>query len=86
MKCTALRLIVAASVALSGCTYDRTIDGVTYEPYGLLSPTKESPDIVYELDWSNIVIACIFAETVIVPLYVFGFAIWQPVGKKGKRA
>ena len=68
---------------LVGCADKKTIDGITYDTYGLLSAEdKKNPDIQYEVVWGNVIWGVILIETVIAPIYFFGFAMYEPVGKK----
>ena len=60
-----------------------TICGVTYDSYGMLNQDdKKNPDIQYEIVWGNVIWAALLVETVIFPIYFFGFSIMQPIGKK----
>ncbi len=76
---TALMLI-GACVMLVGCDNDKTINGKHYDVYGLANKeANQDPDIVYELSAGSVICAIIFSETVIVPIYVIGWDLWQPV-------
>ncbi|HXK40502.1 MAG TPA: hypothetical protein VJ046_00120 [Candidatus Paceibacterota bacterium] len=84
-----LRKIVAVAIALvmllivAGCADSRTINGKTYEPYGLLNQDNlKEPCIRYEPVWGNILWGAVLFETVIAPIYFFGFSILEPVGEK----
>lgn len=77
-----LMLVLMASV---GCASNKVIDGVEYGTYGLFSPDEDkNPNIKYRLVWGNIIWGVILVETVVAPIYFFGFSIWEPVGKKAK--
>jgi len=39
-------------------------------------------DIEYSISMVSVIVAAIFLETLIVPLYIIGFDIFRPVGKK----
>ena len=74
---------LAASLLLTACAEDKTINGVTYEPFGLVTESdKRNPEVEYKVDWPNVVCAVIFFETIIVPIYVFGWALQEPRGMK----
>ena len=76
-------LLALFCVTATGCADTKNIDGVTYDTYGLLSKDEKRNDAIqYELVWGNIVWGAILCETVIAPIYFFGFAIWEPTGKK----
>ncbi len=77
-------LIVLASflTVVTGCGETKVINGVEYDTYGLLNAdSKKNPDIAYEPIWGNVFWGIVFSETIIVPVYVFGFSLYEPVGK-----
>lgn len=77
-----LLIILAFALLLGACADDKTIDGVTYEPYGLINQdTKKNDSIHYEIPTDVIITSVLFCETLIVPVYNVGFAFWEPVGK-----
>ncbi len=68
---------------LAGCGKPKTINGVTYDTYGLLnSDQKKNPDIEYEVIWGNVVWGAFLCETIIAPIYFAGFSLFEPVGPK----
>lgn len=76
-------VVVFLSVAVMGCGDTKTIDGVTYDTYGLFNADeKKNPDIEYRLIVGNVVWGVILFETIAAPIYFFGFSIFEPVGKK----
>ena len=76
-------LFCIMSMLVSGCASDKTIDGKPHTSYGLLNENKyKDPNIKYELVWGNVIWGAILVETVIAPIYFFGFSIFEPVGKK----
>ena len=79
-----IAVIFLAVFALSGCGDTKVIGGVEYDTYGLISQVTDppNPDIKYKPIWGNIVWGCILIETVIAPIYFFGFSMFEPVGKK----
>lgn len=84
MKKLILATLIACSM-LAGCGEDdrKTIDGITYGPYGLFNAADDkNPNIQYDLSGWNLFLGVIFSETLIVPIYIFGFDIMVPVGKK----
>lgn len=75
-----ITMVCFIGLVFGGCSSEKRIDGVTYETYGLLNKDDiKNPDIRYELVWGNIILACIFFETFIAPIYFFGFDIYEPV-------
>jgi len=78
--------LIAASalvLALSGCAEDRTICGTKYQAYGLFNPEKKNPKVDYEVSIGSIVVGAIFIESIIVPIYVFGWDLFEPTHPVG---
>lgn len=74
---------IALALSLSACAKPHTMCGVTYDSYGLLNADdKKNPDVQYEIVWGNVIWSVILVETVVMPIYFFGFSIFQPVGPK----
>jgi len=79
----AICLIFLLCVSLAGCGNTKVIDGVEYDTYGLFDKDeKKNPNIQYELVWGNIIWGAILCETIVAPIYFYGFSMWEPVGKK----
>lgn len=80
-----MALIAALSISLSlaGCGDRRVINGTEYDTYGFISQSeKQNPNIQYELIFGNLVWGIILCETIVAPIYFFGFSIYEPVGEK----
>ena len=78
----ALLMIIVLAVN-AGCGDTKTVNGVTYDTYGLINEgDKHNPYIQYEPIWGNIVWGIILVETIIAPIYFFGFSMFEPVGAK----
>ena len=84
-----ITLVLATTVLLSGCddpditAKNKTIDGITYSTWGLANEADErNPNILYEVSGWSIFWSIIFSETIIVPIYFFGWDLYQPVSKK----
>jgi len=83
MKTKILLLVLLVGLLFVSCAEDKTIDGVTYRPYGLLNEdTQKNPDINYEISGWAVCSGIVFSETIIVPVYTFGYNLWEPVSKK----
>ena len=66
---------------LTCCGDNKTIDGFEYTTYGLINEnSKKNPNIEYRLIWGNVVWGCILSETIIAPIYFFGYSTFEPVG------
>jgi len=69
----------------TGCGDVKSINGKVYDTYGLLNINKKkNPDIEYKVIIGNVVWGCILVETIIAPVYFFGFSLYEPVGRKPK--
>jgi hypothetical protein len=76
-----LILLFIAALMLVGCAEEKTINGVTYEPYGLFDQADhKNPNIRYEVDVPNVVWSVLLCSTVVVPLVVIGWDLYEPVG------
>jgi hypothetical protein len=73
-------LISIISLLFLGCAEEKTINGVTYQPYGFFDQNEhKSPNVVYEVNTANVVWSIILFPTVIVPVVVIGWDLWEPV-------
>lgn len=80
MKKILLSLVLV--LALSSCAEKKKIDGVTYKPYGWLNEAScKNDSIQYEISSGSIIVAIIFSETIIVPVYTIGWDLYEPQGK-----
>lgn len=75
-------MITLACLMFSGCAEEKMIDGVVYQPYGLFDQSEhKNPNIAYEVDVPNVVWAIIFCETIVVPVIVVGWDLYEPIRK-----
>ena len=66
-----------------GCGQTKYIGTVEYDTYGLLnSNDKKNDAIEYKVIWGNVIWGCILVETLVAPVYFFGFSLFEPVGPK----
>lgn len=72
-------VLMAMVLFMTGCGDTKKINGVTYDTYGLLSPEKHNPNIEYEVIWGNVFLGVLLVETIIAPVYFFGFSLFEPV-------
>lgn len=80
-----LFLALCLITILASCADEKTIDGVTYRPYGLLNEGScKNDSIEYEISGWAIGSGIIFSELIAPPIYTFGYNLWEPIGKKGK--
>ena len=81
MKRTLLALaLVASTLALTACGNDMTIDGKRYDTFGIANEgSHRDPHIVYEISAGSVIWAILLCETVVFPVYIIGWDLYQPV-------
>lgn len=71
---------------LVSCASPQVINGKRYEPYepyGLFNEDDVKKDnIKYEVSMGSVIVGVIFSETLIVPLYVFGWDLFEAKHEK----
>jgi hypothetical protein len=79
-----IKLIILALLALilMSCADAKTIDGKTYQTYGFMNQEDKSDSIQYKASLGSLVVGVVFFETIVVPIYVFGYDFYEPVAKK----
>lgn len=63
---------------LSSCASTKVFNGIEYKPYGVLSVDRKVDNIQYKKKISSIVLSIIFVETVIVPVVLIGYKLFEP--------
>lgn len=76
-----LLILTILTVTIS-CGQSKDINGITYDTYGLLTTEKEDYNIRYKVIWGNVFWGVVLFETIISPIYFFGFSIFEPVEKR----
>lgn len=78
------KLIIAitiTSMLLIGCGTNMEYKGKLYDTYGLFNKEEVMDECIdYELIVGNVILGIFFVETIIAPIYFFGFSIYEPVG------
>lgn len=78
--------LVLVVLLISSCGKSLVVDKVEYKPVGLISMNTKnntySDSINYEPCWGNIILGAILVETIIAPIYFYGFSMFNPVSKK----
>lgn len=65
---------------LNACADNKVFDGKEYETYGLINKDEiKKPCVQYKLSTGNLVWGIILVETILMPIYFFGFSLWEPV-------
>lgn len=67
---------------LIGCAHEKNINGQTYEPKGVFTMDERDSSIKYRLSVGNVIWACILSETIVAPVVICGWYLWEPVYKK----
>ena len=81
MKTVAIVLCMLFALFTMGCGNTKVINGVEYDTYGLLNADiKKNSDIQYEVIWGNVFLGVMLVETIIAPVYFFGFSLFEPIG------
>lgn len=81
-KLISIILVLIALMSFS-CGSDLTIGNKHYETYGILNENDvKDTNIKYEVIWGNLVLGILLCETIVAPVYFFGFSLFEPVGEK----
>jgi hypothetical protein len=74
---------LATTLMLSACGNDKTINGKNYDTYGVFNEeSQKDPAILYEVSAGSVIWAIILCETIVFPVYIVGWDLWQPVRAK----
>lgn len=83
MKLKTVLAILLVVVISMGCAKDKVIDGKMIQHYGLFNEQAcKDSSIIYQVSPGSVVCGIVFIETVIVPVYVIGWNLFEPVRKK----
>jgi len=84
MKKVLIMLALALTHGSCADSKDFEIDGktVTVEPYGWFDTTQANDSINYKVNTGNIIWSVIFSETIVVPVVLTGYELYEPVSKK----
>jgi hypothetical protein len=83
MKKLFVGLLAAAILALSGCASDAQFNNVKYETFGIANEEAlRDPSVIYQLSFGSVLVAVIFCETIIIPIYIIGWDLYEPVRLK----
>ena len=88
-KFVVILLIISFIFLFSGCGNDMRLKvkgssySKIYTTYGLFNKDDiKSPGVQYKVIWGNVIWGCFLFETIIAPVYFFGFSMLEPVGVK----
>jgi hypothetical protein len=80
MKRLLIALTAVAAVALSGCAGPLKTATKEYKPYGVANvEAVKDPAVKYQLSAGSIIVAIIFSETLVVPVYIVGWDLYEPI-------
>ena len=76
-------IILLLAVLFISCAENKTIDGKVIPPYGLFNEeaVKDST-IIYQVSPGSVIFGIVFIETVIAPIYVVGWDLFEAVKKR----
>lgn len=75
-----MKYLILITILLIGCADNKVIGGKEYVTYGLFNANEfKDPCIRYSLSKGNVVWGIVLFETVLVPVYMVGFSLWEPV-------
>lgn len=88
MKKIMISAMMVLALTLQGCHNTKVLGNVEYDTYGFVNKDeKMNPSINYEVSMGSVIAAVILCETIIVPLYIICYDLYQPVSiKTGKEA
>jgi len=73
-------MIITFCLFTVGCGSDKVINGKLYETYGLINRDNvKSSNVKYKVIVGNVIWGILLCETIIAPIYFFGFSIQEPV-------
>jgi len=82
-KLTSVFLAILVLFITTSCADSKTyvIDGekTIVEPYGWAEPDEKVEGIKYKASIGNVVFSIIFVETIIVPIWLTGWELYEPV-------
>ena len=80
---TFICIIFLVTVSI-GCGSGKHIDGKYCDTYGLINKEEKCEEVRYKTIIGNVIWGIILLETVVAPVYFFGFSLYEPVSKQEK--
>lgn len=77
-------VILLLTIALVSCADEKTfqVDGTHYvvvEPYGWANPEMKMDSVQYKVCVVNVVWSCILFETIVAPVLLTGWYLYEPI-------
>lgn len=82
--------LIALTVMFTSCADSKTFTDnkgteFTAEPYGWATTDTKIDTVVYKPNAGNIVLSILFCETVVVPIWLTGWELYEPVRLKDSK-
>lgn len=76
-------IVVLMVITTSACSKNAIFNDVEYETYGFINKYEvRNTHIRYKIVWGNVLLGIVFFETIIAPVYFFGYDLYEPIGVK----
>lgn len=79
-------IALAITLLVSACADTKVINGVEYGTYGLINrdevKNQNIQNIQYNMSTGNFIWGILLCESIVFPIYFFGFSLYEPVGLK----
>lgn len=90
MKKISILISILFFLTIIGCGDNRVIAGKERKTIGIVNiivdddsvMEQKHKDIQYRIIWGNLVWGILLFETVVAPIYFFGFSLFEPIGPK----
>lgn len=83
-------LLAVVSILFCSCANDLGVKRINpetkkeefknVEPYGVLNKEAKVQGVKYEINVGNVLLDIIFSETIVVPVVLVGWQLYEPVG------
>ena len=79
-----LTILALTCALLTSCADSKDFqksDGSTFtaQPYGWANSENKKPNVEYQLDAAGIALAIVFSETIVVPVIITGWYLYEPI-------
>lgn len=78
-KVTAIICLILFTFATAGCGDGMRINGAYCDTYGLLNRELKCDGVQYKTIVGNVILGVVLFETVLAPIYFFGFSLYEPI-------
>lgn len=72
-------ITILLSMMLVSCAHDLNVNGKIYEPKGFVNADEKDSSIKYRVSMGNVIWACILSESIVGPVVLCGWYLWEPV-------